>query len=209
MLKRHSEFLKSLLFLFDLVLICVCWLGAYFFRFEGIGQPVTKGIPPLPPYLWILVPIVAVWGFSFQAFNLYRPRRMGSHLAEFIDLAKANTLSVLILLSLTFFVREFEFSRLVVLYFWLFNLLALGFSRMAFREVLRFFRRLGFNQRHVLLVGAGKLGQKVLHCLHEHPELGLQIRGYLSRRPQKLGQVFEGAPVIGTYADLKDTLGKG
>jgi exopolysaccharide biosynthesis polyprenyl glycosylphosphotransferase len=209
MLKRHSEFLKSLLFLFDLVLICVCWLGAYFFRFEGIGQPVTKGIPPLPPYLWILVPIVAVWGFSFQAFNLYRPRRMGSHLAEFIDLAKANTLSVLILLSLTFFVREFEFSRLVVMYFWLFNLLALGFSRMAFREGLRFFRRRGFNQRHVLIVGAGKLGQKVAHCLHEHPELGLQVRGYLSRRPQKLGQVFEGAPVIGTYADLKDSLGKG
>ncbi len=209
MLKRHSEFLKSLLFLFDLVLICACWLGAYFFRFEGIGEPVTKGIPPLAPYLWILIPIVAVWGFSFQAFNLYRPRRMGSHFAEFIDLAKADTLSVLILLSVTFFVREFEFSRLVVLYFWLFNLLALGFSRMAFREGLRFFRRRGFNQRHVLIVGAGKLGQKVVQCLHEHPELGFQVRGYLSRRPQKLGQVLEGAPVIGTYVDLKDTLGTG
>ncbi len=209
MLKRHSEFLKNLLFLFDLLIICTCWVAAYYSRFSGALEPVSKGIPPLGPYLWILIPIVAVWGFSFQAFNLYRPRRMGSRLAEFIDLAKANTLSVLILLSLTFFVREFEFSRLVVLHFWLFNLLALGFSRMAFREGLRFFRRRGFNQRHVLIVGAGKLGQKVVHCLHKHPELGLQVRGYLSRRPQKLGQVFEGAPVIGTYADLKDTLGKG
>lgn len=209
MLKRHSEFLKSLLFIFDLVVICACWIGAYFFRFSGITEPVTKGIPPVAPYVWILVPIVAVWGFSFQAFNLYRPRRMGSHLAEFIDLAKANTLSVLILLSLTFFVREFEFSRLVVLYFWLFNVLALGFSRMAFREGLRFVRRRGFNQRHVLIIGAGKLGRKVAHCLRQHPELGLQVRGYLSRQPQKLGQEFDGAPVIGTYADLKETLLRG
>ena len=107
MLKRHSEFLKSLLFLFDLVVICICWVAAYSLRFSGMVTPVTKGIPPLAPYLWLLVPIVMVWGFSFQAFNLYRPRRMGSHLAEFVDLAKANSVSVLILLSLTFFIREF------------------------------------------------------------------------------------------------------
>src|SRR5918996_3636391 len=145
MLKRHSEFLKSLLFCFDLVLICACWLAAYYLRFSEMF-PARKGVPPLGPYLWLLVPIVVVWGFSFQAFNLYRPRRMGTHLAEFLDLAKAHTLSVFILLSVTFFLREFEYSRLVVLHFWLFGLLALGFSRMGFREGLRFFRRRGYNQ---------------------------------------------------------------
>jgi Undecaprenyl-phosphate glucose phosphotransferase len=209
MLKRHSEFLKSLLFLFDLVLICACWLAAYHIRFSGVLQPVTKGVPSLVPYLWLLVPIVMVWGFSFQAFNLYRPRRMGSRLAEFIDLAKANTLSVLVLLSVTFFIRDFEYSRLVVLNFWLLNLVVLGFSRMTFREALRFFRRRGFNQRYALIVGAGRLGQKVVHCVKQHPELGIQVRGYLSRRAEKLGQGFDGVPVVGTYGDLKEIVEKG
>ena len=209
MLKRHSEFLKSLLFLFDLVVICVCWVAAYSLRFSGMITPVTKGVPPLAPYLWLLVPIVMVWGFSFQAFNLYRPRRMGTHLAEFIDLAKANSVSVLILLSLTFFIREFEYSRLVVLYFWFFSLLALGFSRMAFREGLRFLRRRGFNQRYALVIGAGKLGQRMVRCLHHHAELGLQIRGYLSRHPEKIGQVYAGVPVVGTYADLREAVTPG
>jgi Undecaprenyl-phosphate glucose phosphotransferase len=206
MLKHRAEFLKSLLFLFDLGLISACWVAAYHIRFAEVGAPVTKGIPPLAPYLWLLLPIVVVWGISFQTFDLYRPRRMGSHLAEFLDLAKANTLSTLVLVSLTFFIREFEYSRLVVLYFWLVSLVVLGFSRVLFREGLRFLRRHGYNQRHVLIIGAGKLGQKLARTLTQHPELGLNVRGYLSRRLEKLGQGLEGAPVIGTYADLSETL---
>ena len=209
MLKRHSEFLKSLLFLFDLGVICAGWVAAYYIRFSGALAPITKGIPPIAPYLWLLVPIIAVWAISFQAFNLYRPRRMGSHLAEFWDLAKANTLSVLVLLALTFFFREFEYSRLVVLCFWVLNLFALGFSRMVFREGLRFLRRCGYNQRHVLIIGAGKLGQRVVESLLSHPELGLMIRGYLSRNHEKFGKEFKGVPVVGTYADVKEMVASG
>lgn len=209
MLKRHSEFLKSLLFLFDLVLICACWLAAYYIRFSGLVEPVTKGIPPLISYVWLIGPILIVWGFSFQAFNLYRPRRMGSHVAEFLDIAKANTLSVIILVALSFFVRQFEYSRLVFLHFWLLNLVALGFSRVVFREGLRFVRRRGFNQRYVLVIGAGKLGQRVTHCIHQHLELGLQVRGYLSRHPEKIGRTYEGAHVVGTYADVSKSVESG
>lgn len=85
-------------------------------------------------YLLLVVPIIAVWGMSFQAFDLYRPRRMGTRLSEFLDVAKANTLSVLILVALTFFLRQYEYSRLVLLYFWLLNLITLGFSRVLFRK---------------------------------------------------------------------------
>ena len=82
MLKRHSQFLQSLLFLFDLALISACWMAAYYIRFVGGWGPVDKGVPPLEIYIYLLVPILFVWGVSFRAFNLYRPRRMGSHLAE-------------------------------------------------------------------------------------------------------------------------------
>lgn len=204
MLKRHSEFLKNLLFLSDLVVIALCWISAYFIRFSVPIFPITKGIPPLMPYLWLLFPIIAVWGLSFYSFNLYRPRRMGSHLAEFIDIAKANTLSILILVALTFFLKPFEFSRLVIVYFWLLNLVVLGCSRMIFREILRVFRRLGYNQRQVVIIGAGKLGQRICATLNMHPELGLQVRGYLSRNADKVGKVLEGTPVIGTVDQAED-----
>jgi Undecaprenyl-phosphate glucose phosphotransferase len=208
MLKRHSEFFKNLLFLSDLLLISGCWLVAYFFRFSAPLFPVTKGIPPIEPYLWLLFPIILVWGICFVSLNLYRPRRMGSHLAEFIDLAKANTLCILILVALTFFSKTFEFSRLVIVYFWVLNLVVLGFSRMVFREILRLLRRLGYNQRHVVVIGAGALGQRVVEMLQTHPELGMKVRGYLSRNEAKVGQTFQGVPVIGTFQQADDFLNR-
>jgi Undecaprenyl-phosphate glucose phosphotransferase len=203
MLKRHSQFLQSVLFLFDLATICGCWLLAYYLRFlEGLA-PVDKGIPPFEIYVWLLVPILVVWGISFRAFNLYRPRRMGSHLAEFLDIAKANTISVLVLVAFTAFYRQFEYSRLVFLYFWFLNLVALGFSRMAFREGLRFMRKQGYNQRHCVIVGAGKLGQRVVRSLALHNEFGFKVHGFLTRHPNKLGRSYEGVEVIGLYSDIE------
>ena len=191
MLKRHAQFLQSLLFLFDLGLISACWMAAYYIRFEGGWGPADKGVPPLEIYIYLLVPILFVWGVSFRAFNLYRPRRMGSHLGEVFDIAVANSLSVLILVGLTFFV-VFRISRLVFLYFWVLNLVALSFSRMVFREGLRFFRKQGYNQRHCLIIRAGKLGQRIAHLLALHPEFGVTVHGYLTRRPQKLGKPLKG-----------------
>ncbi len=203
MLKRHAQFLQSLLFIFDLAVICLCWLGAYYIRFLEGHSPIETGEPPLQLYLALLLPIVVVWGISFRAFNLYRPRRMGSHLAEVFDIAKANTLSVLILVTLTFFLRQFEYSRLVFLYFWFLNLMALACSRMIFREGLRFIRRRGHNLRHCVIVGAGKLGQRVVRSLHIHPEYGMTIHGYLTRHTEKIGRSYEGIEVIGLYDDLE------
>jgi Undecaprenyl-phosphate glucose phosphotransferase len=203
MLKRHSQFLQSLLFLFDLAVICACWLISYYLRFlEGLA-PIDKGIPPFDIYLSLLIPIVVVWGISFRAFNLYRPRRMGTHVAEFFDIAKANTLSVLVLVAFTFFLRQFEYSRLVFLYFWGLNVVALGFSRMAFREGLRFIRKQGFNQRHCLIVGAGKLGQQVARLVALHSEFGIKVQGFLTRHPNKLGRTYEGVSVVGLYSDIE------
>jgi Undecaprenyl-phosphate glucose phosphotransferase len=203
MLKRHSQFLQSLLFLFDLGLICACWIASYHLRFlEGLAL-VDKGVPPIDIYLWLLPLIVVVWGLSFRAFNLYRPRRMGPHVAEFFDIAKANTLSVLVLVAFTAFLRQPEYSRLVFLYFWFLNLITLGFSRMAFREGLRFIRKQGFNQRHCLIIGAGKLGQQVARLLGIHSEFGIKVQGFLTRHPNKLGRTFEGIHVIGLYSDIE------
>ena len=87
---------------------------------------------------------------------------MSTHVSEFLDIAKANTISVFVLFALTLIPSWYEYSRLVFLYFWLFNLVVLGFSRMIFREALRVCRRLGYNKRYVLVVGAGKLGEQIV-----------------------------------------------
>jgi hypothetical protein len=41
MLKQHARFLQSLLFIFDLAVICASWVAAYYLRFlEGLARSV-------------------------------------------------------------------------------------------------------------------------------------------------------------------------
>ena len=71
----------------------------------------------------MLLPILVVWGVAFRAFGLYRPRRIGSHLSEAADMAKASTVGALVLVAvMTFFFHGYDYSRVVIVYFWLLSI---------------------------------------------------------------------------------------
>jgi Undecaprenyl-phosphate glucose phosphotransferase len=206
MLKKHSEFFKSLLFLVDMVLISVAWMGAYYLRFHAGLIPPTKGVPSFEPYFALLVPIIMIWGVAFKVFDLYRPRRISSHLSEIWDITKACSSATLMVIALSFFLRQFEYSRLVIMLFWSLSIVLITISRWSFRELLRFFRRRGYNLRYALVVGAGQLGQELAVKLSCHRELGVKVIGYLTRRPEKIGRSLRGIKVLGTYDQLSEVL---
>ena len=175
MLKKHSKFFETLVLLFDCVTLSCSWILAYYLRFYFPIVPVYKGIPPFLTYLTLLVIMLPLWYVVFKTFGLYRPRRISSKIAEVWDIAKGTTIAILILVSLTFFVRKYEFSRLTFLYFWIICVISLSIERILFRELLRFIRKRGYNLRHALIVGTGSLGQDVTDRVHGHPELGIKI----------------------------------
>jgi len=78
----------------DLLLVAASWLLAYVVRFFVAGPAARHGIPPIGPYLLMLLPILIVWGMAFRGFDLYRPRRIGSRLSEVADVAKASLLQI-------------------------------------------------------------------------------------------------------------------
>ena len=72
----------------DLGIVASCWVLSYVVRFHVLDSWFSRtDIPPLAPYLLMLVPILIVWSVSFHAFGLYRPRRIGSRLSEAADIA--------------------------------------------------------------------------------------------------------------------------
>jgi len=202
MLKRHSQFFEHLMLIGDLIVVGGMWLLAYYLRFYGGPIPVYKGIPPFRMYLLLLAVIIPIWAVAFKAFGLYRPRRISSRLREILDIAKASTFSILVLVTVTFFLRQYEFSRLVFLSFWVLSTTAVSLMRGAFRELLRFARRKGYNLRYALVVGAGRTAQALAEKLMSHPELGLQIVGFLGEDPGLVGGEVRGLKVLGSYHDV-------
>ncbi len=206
MLKAHSRLFEQLALTADLALIAGSWLLAYSLRFYLGPIPVYRGVPPLTPYLALLVPILVVWAVAFRAFGLYRPRRLGSRLGEVWDVAEASTAGVLILVALTFFARSYEFSRLVIAYFWVISILAVSASRAGFREALRVARRRGYNLRYALVVGGGELARTVISRLRQRPDVGIQVLWVIG--DEKDGADL-GARRVGGYGDVQAVLDRG
>jgi len=204
MLKAYSRVLEQVMLVGDLVLVVGCWLLAYWLRFHAPGPPLPYGdVPPLADYLLMLLPILVVWGVAFRAFGLYRPRRIGSHFSEAADIAKASTVGALVLVAvMTFFFRGYDYSRVVIIYFWLLSIGVVWFSRAAFREVLRFARRHGYNLRYALVVGGGELAATVVQRMQRRPDVGIQVLGVVGDDKDGAGS----ARWLGGYKDLRAVL---
>jgi Undecaprenyl-phosphate glucose phosphotransferase len=178
-LKAHSRLFEQAMLAADLCLVVACWLGAYWIRFYVVALPIPGGgPPPLSHYLLQVVPILVVWGVAYRAFGLYRPRRLGSYVSEWTDIAKASTLGVLVLVAIMAFVfRGYAYSRLVIVGFWALSIVAASLARGVFREALRYARRHGFNLRHALVVGGGSPAREVVEVLRRRPDVGINVLG--------------------------------
>src|SRR4030095_11647262 len=121
--------------------------------------------------------IMLVWSIAYKAFDLYRPNRLGSHLSEWFDIDKASALGVLVLVAvMTFLFHGYEYSRIVILLFWSASIVTASLSRAAFREVLRFARRRGYNQRHAVVIGGGEPAAEVVRVLQRRRDTGIPLR---------------------------------
>ena len=190
MLKAHSRLLEHLALATDLVLIALCWIASYVIRFDVFGQGDT---PAFSDYTLQLLPILVVWFIAYKALDLYRPNRLGSHLSEWFDIAKASTLGVLVLVAgMTFLFHGYEYSRAVIVMFWVASIVTVSLWRAGFREILRFARKRGYNQRYAVVVGGGEPAAEVLRVLRRRPDTGIQVLGLLSDKREG-----EGGPVRG------------
>jgi Undecaprenyl-phosphate glucose phosphotransferase len=204
MLKKHSQFFENLLFLFDLAVIYAAWFAAYGLRFSGWPIPVYYGSAPLEKYLFLCWFMPLIWGLIFKSMNMYRPRRTSSHLTEAYDVLKATTVAVGLLMVMAYVGKqETVISRLLFGYFWLFSCVGLIGSRLVFRELLRFARRRGYNLRHILILGTDELGQLLYQDIRRHPELGLNVVGFLTGNAYEVGQRLHGVEVIGHIDQVK------
>ena len=89
--------------------------------------------------------------------------------------------------------KEINFSRDMLFYFYFINMCLEELVRMAIRYLLRDIRKRGLNQKHILLVGYSKAAEGYIDRILENPQWGYQIRGILD------DNVEAGT----TYAELK------
>ncbi|MCI5066009.1 undecaprenyl-phosphate glucose phosphotransferase [bacterium] len=207
MLKQKRQLFELFFVAADLFAVSCAWLLAYWVRFQSGVVPIDKGIPSLDNYLTMMLFIWLIWAYVFRKMGLYRPMRGVRRIREIWLLLNANALAILLLLSLTYLLREksVPFSRLVFVYFGVFATAFTLAQRSVVRTLLREVRRQGYNLRYLLIVGAGKVAGDIASRMRLHRELGLQLVGCLSKDGEKR-RGPQGIPVVGAYDELGSIL---
>src|SRR4030042_6491196 len=148
MLKKHAQFFKSLFIISDLLTISVAWIFSYVLRFyTSLIRAPLLGTPSFLTHIEFLLPLWVLWGLVSVKIRLHQPRRMGHFFKECLDIAKGMTLTLLLLIAVTYLFRRFDFSRLAFVYFWVISIVGLTITRLFARKTLRILRKRGYNQR--------------------------------------------------------------
>ena len=148
--------------------------------------------------------IIPIYIILFAIFGLYKPIRTRRFYREGEMIFIADTVGILITVCWLYLTRNIYFSRLMLGYFYVFTILFVGLERYLIRKALTKLRAKGYNQKHIMIVGAGALGQQYARKAAENRELGYQITGYVDDYYPKEDK--DGIPILGTTRELDQIL---
>jgi exopolysaccharide biosynthesis polyprenyl glycosylphosphotransferase len=208
MVKQHSQVINFLMGVCDLTVVTCAWAGAFALRFSFF--PIEKGMPPARDVLGNLMVVLLVSLVVLAGTGLYKPRRDKSFLLEMGEILKASALIWVFLIVLIYYFSAAPFTRGMLAIFLPLLMAGLVIERGAYRSALRFLRRRGWNLRHALIVGTGRLGQSTCLRLQRNSWTGIRIAGFIDTphedgaAPEAGPQYVRGVPVLGTTDCLQN-----
>jgi len=200
---RFQRFYTSIKVATDVVVLAIAFGLAYATRFQALVH--EKSIPLFSETLVSLALVLIIFPVTFHQARLYATNRVRSHIEEVFEIFKAMITGTLIIVALTYFVRE-RYSRLTLAIFVMYAFVLVSGTRLLFRQTLNELRRRGYNLKSIILIGAGDLGQRVIDTIDKNRELGFRITGIITRHADKVGTTVRGIPVIGHVSGVDAVL---
>lgn len=206
---RNANF--YLMVLLDLIIFVVAFYGAYLFRFD-FGLPEYASIQ-----FFELLKYAVVIKFSvFLGLGLYRGMWRYTSLRDLWHILEATFLQSLILVTVVLYKFGFGgFSRGIFIIDWMLTVFMCGGIRIIIRS---FFAYRDGNAIHfspescpvdgnnVLIIGAGRAGEKVVREIMGSGQLQYNPIGFLDNDKAKQGRTIHGVPVLGQLSDLHELI---
>ena len=180
MIRENQRLLNGLNVLTDGLVFLAALPLMFWLRFFVMPGGVIS--VPLQDYLLLAVAMTATHLFCYASMGMYHSNRKTPLQRKLTIIWLTGLINMTALLSLLFVQKSLNFSRWVLTGFFLLTCTVLSLKRFALRWLLRYFRRKGYNQKHIILVGAGPMGHRYLQELQKDSSLGYRVVGYISDR---------------------------
>ena len=182
MIRKNQAFLNRINNILDILLVIFSYIFASWIRLDFLdgdsGNMATingKTILLAAAYALALFLLLSLFGF----YNTTRTRKLSWKIRMIV---LGVTITTLVATTLFFLFRLVDFSRGVLLVFYLStNILLIG-KYTFMRLVLRRFREKGYNLKHVIVIGTGKLARQYQEDLGREKGLGFHIYGFIGNQ---------------------------
>jgi exopolysaccharide biosynthesis polyprenyl glycosylphosphotransferase len=157
----------------DVIIVSVSFLLSYWVRFNISIIPAIKGVPSISEYVRVLPVVILVFIAVFKWCRFYEEHKIVYKTDEFLNIIKAVIIATVLIIAATFVYREYSYSRLVIVFSYMFNVLFLFLSH----RLLRFFKikllvpvsgKIG-----ILVIGGQKVRKALLKNISKHREFNV------------------------------------
>ena len=204
MIKDNQTFFNRLHIVLDCIVTAFAYICAWFGRMV-VFPPVNQGVLPMKTYFFALYFIVPGYLAIYATLNLYKPKRMTSWLREVADIIRANVVGGMIFLVVLYLIKQPNFSRSLIFFFALMNVILMALYRFLVRRTLSYIRKKGHNSKQVVIVGYSRACEQYIDRILVNPQWGYEIRGILDDEVPA-GTYYKGIQVLGRIDNLEVVL---
>lgn len=185
--KQYKILTISISVILDLIAIYLAFYFAYWIRFFSGFIPITKGVPPVLPYQRAFPLVAFSWLLIFKYQKFYQ-KNDTSLFDEFYKILKGTFWGTIFILAITFFYREFSYSRIVVILGWFFSIIFIFLDKLILRGVERLFFKF-VQPKKILVSGEYQIVEKIKKNLPINSKIEIV---YLSQvDPKKIEELFK------------------
>ena len=203
MIKDNQKVFNRSMVILDAAITAASFMSAYYFKFYVMEDGPGIGVLPAGEYVMMLPFIVPIYMFIYYACSVYAPKRTVRRRFEIYGIVKANTIGIITLIIILYMIiREINYSRSVMVLFYLFNVFFTSCFRLSLRKGLRTIRSRGYNLKHILLVGYSRAAEEYIDRLTDNPQWGYVACGILDDHVPA-GTLYKGVKVLGRLGNLE------
>ncbi len=184
MLIKPSRQLLVLWFVFwDVLLTGIAWTGAYWVRFLSGWVNVAKEAPSFTQCLEHLPLLSLLALMAYRLAGMYDVNRLRRYREELASVFKGVSLLLLFVLATVFYRQDPYESRLTMVLFYGLTMALVLMARRTSWQLIRHYRRKGYNAQPALIVGTGREARRMARALRHASWTGMFAVGFIEDQP--------------------------
>lgn len=206
MIKDNQKYLNRLHVVVDALVTAGSYVLAWWLMFGSRFADKGIGVLDMGIYFSALYFVVPGYLILYYWCKLYTPKRVQRTENEILNIIRANFIGIILVLAALNLAqsvnRELQhFSRGMLIMFACLNTVDGILMRALIRRILHLFRKKGYNQKHILLVGYSRAAEAYIDRIIANPQWGYTVRGILDDNVPR-GAVYKGVKVMGSIDNL-------